>query len=199
MFHRRHILAAGAAAAFAPGLAHAQAEDPRTAPRTAGRAEARSEVIEYFSLTCSHCADFHRTTWPRVKQELVETGQVRMVWRDFPLDPIGLAAAAVGRALPVASYEGYLTALFATQDRWAFARGADNKEEVFRIAALAGMSRQAFDAAWGDDALKRTILEGRLRGEREHNVSATPTFVFGGNRSVSGAIAYDRFAAEAAR
>lgn len=199
MLHRRHFLAAAGAAALLPGLARAQGEDPRLAPRSAGRPDARAEVIEYFSLTCSHCADFHKTTWPRVKQELVETGQVRLVWRDFPLDPLALSAAAIGRALPVASYEGYISALFATQDRWAFARGVDNKEEIFRIAALAGMARAAFDAAWADDTLKRAVLETRLVGEREHRVNATPTFVFGGNRSVSGAIGFDRFAAEAAR
>jgi protein-disulfide isomerase len=199
-FDRRRLLAATAGAALlAPGLARAQGEDPRLAPRTSGRPDARAEVIEYFSLTCPHCAEFHKDTWPRIKQELVDSGQIRMVWRDFPLDQLALAAAAIARALPVASYEGYVSALLATQDRWAFARNVDNKEEIFRVAALAGMSRSAFDAAWGDEALRRAVLETRLRGEREHNVNATPTFVFGGNRSVSGAISYDRFAAEAAR
>ncbi|MBR0657565.1 DsbA family protein [Plastoroseomonas arctica] len=174
------------------------ATDPRLGERGAGSPAAPMVVTEFFSLTCSHCAAFHNETWPQVKAQLVEPGRVRMVWRDFPLDQLGLAAAAVGRALPHDRYEGYIGALFATQNRWAFARGIDNKEEVFRIAALAGMARDAFDEAWGSETLQRGILELRLRGEREFNVQATPTFVFG-TRSVSGAIAYDRFAQEAAR
>ena len=62
--------------------------------RSLGRADAPVTAIEYFSLTCSHCGAFHRDTWPRVKRELVETGRVRMVFRDFPLDEISLRAHA---------------------------------------------------------------------------------------------------------
>ena len=180
-------------AAPAPGPS-----DPRLGERSTGRPTAPVVVTEFFSLTCSHCATFHNETWPQVKAQLVETGRVRMVWRDFPLDQLGLAAAAVGRALPADRYEGYIGALFATQNRWAFARGIDNKEEVFRIAALAGMARDAFDEAWTSETLQRGILELRLRAEREFNVQSTPTFAFG-TRIVAGAIPFDRFAQEVAR
>ncbi|MES2710420.1 MAG: thioredoxin domain-containing protein [Pseudomonadota bacterium] len=189
---------ASTAATTAPSAPPASPADPRLADRSAGSATAPVVVTEFFSLTCSHCATFHNETWPQVKAQLVETGRVRMVWRDFPLDQLGLAAAAVGRALPPDRYEGYIGALFATQNRWAFARGIDNKEEVFRIAALAGMPRDAFDEAWGSETLQRGILELRLRAEREFNVQSTPTFAFG-TRTVAGAIPYDRFVQEVAR
>jgi protein-disulfide isomerase len=187
-----------ASTATPPPAAPTATTDPRLGERGSGNAAAPKVVTEFFSLTCSHCASFHNEVWPQVKAQLVETGQIRMVWRDFPLDQLGLAAAAVGRTLPADRYEGYISALFATQNRWAFTRGIDNKEEVFRIAALAGMTRATFDEAWGDETLHRGILELRLRAEREFNVQATPTFVFG-TRPVSGAITFERFVQEIAR
>jgi protein-disulfide isomerase len=162
--------------------------------RSLGRADAPVTAIEYFSLTCSHCGAFHRDTWPRVKRELVETGRVRMVFRDFPLDEISLRAHAVARSFPADRYEPFISALFATQDRWAYARGVDHKAEIGKIAALAGMSTEAFNAAWADDALARAILEARQKGEAEHQVSATPTFIIG-TQKLPGAISFERFEA----
>ena len=162
--------------------------------RSLGRADAPVTAIEYFSLTCSHCGAFHRDTWPRVKRELVETGRVRMVFRDFPLDQISLRAHAVARSFPPERYEPFISALFAAQDRWAYARGVDHKAEIGKIAALAGMSADAFNAAWADDDLARGILEARQRGEAEHQVSATPTFIIG-TQKLPGAIPFERFEA----
>jgi len=199
-------LAAGLAlpgAAFAQGAdappAGAQpapqpAEDARLTERSVGRPDAPVTVIEYFSLTCGHCAAFHRDTWPRAKRELVDTGRMRMIWRDFPLDQTALMAAMVARALPPDRYEGFISTLFQTQDRWAFGRNADPRTELARMAALAGMPREAFDAAVTDQALGRGILEMRLAGQQQHNVNSTPTFVFG-SRVVPGNMPFDRFAA----
>jgi protein-disulfide isomerase len=197
MMPDRRTLLAAAGGLLAAGPGFAQASDPRLEERAMGRADAPMTVLEFFSLTCSHCGAFHRDTWPRVKAELVETGKVRMVWRDFPLDQVALRAHAVARAFPADRYEPFLTALFTTQDRWAYARGVDHKAEIGRIAALAGMSPAAFEAAWADDDLARAILAQRQQAEQEFRIQATPTFVFG-RRVVSGNIPFDRFAREAA-
>ncbi|MBW8269742.1 DsbA family protein [Caldovatus aquaticus] len=208
---RRTLLLAGAglgAVAAADPLAPARAQgaggtppqpagaDPRLAERSVGRPDAPVTVIEYFSLTCSHCGAFHRETYPRVRKELIETGQMRLVFRDFPLDQLALAAHCVARALPPDRYEGFLSALFAAQDRWAYARGADHLAEIAKIAAVAGMTREQVEAAARDETLQRAVLESRLRGERDHQVSATPTFVFGeaGKVRQSGNIGFERFA-----
>ena len=187
------LLAAAPAAVLAAEPAAVTAAD-----RTLGSADAPVTVIEYFSLTCPHCAAFHRETWPQVKEKLVATGTVKMVWRDFPLDQLALAAACAARALPVDRYEGFVSALFANQDRWAFARGIDHKTEIGKIAALAGMSSATFEAAWADGETARAIFELAQQLGRQYNLQATPTFVFG-TRVVSGSIAFDRFAQEAAR
>ena len=118
---------------------------------------------------------------------------MRMVWRDFPLDQVALMAAMVARALPAERYEGFISTLFQTQDRWAFARNSDPRRELARVAALAGMSQETFDATVTDQNLGRGILELRLDGQNRHNVSSTPSFVFGG-RVVPGNMPFDRFA-----
>ena len=199
MTDRRSLLVAAAALAALPAAARTAAaqtvpeNDPRMTERSVGRADAPVTVLEHFSLTCGHCAAFHQQTWPRVRRELVETGRVRMVFRDFPLDQLALAAAGIARTLPAERYDAFVSTLFATQDRWAFNRNNDPKEELFRVAALAGMTREVFEAAIVDAPLQRAILEQRVKAQQEFNVSSTPTFVFN-RRVVPGNIPFDRFA-----
>ena len=190
-------LAAAPLAARAQGTA-----DPRLAERGIGNPDAPVKVIEFFSLTCSHCAAFHKETFPRVKRDLVERGAIRLIWRDFPLDQIALTAAAVARSLPPERYDGFVSALFASQDRWAFTRG-DPLVELGKMAALAGMPKAQYDQVVGDDTLKRAILEQRMVAEKEFNVQATPSFSFQSNlgqgggtiRNQSGNMPFERFQA----
>ena len=106
------------------------------------RRRPRPPVGEWFSLTCTHCAAFAQETFPQIKAELIDTGKVRWVFRDFPLDQVALTAAMVARALPPDRYEPFIRALFANQDRWAFAQGVNRTDELWKTAALAGMSRK---------------------------------------------------------
>lgn len=181
----------GVLAAVTPSLAFAQSADPRLSQRAIGRADAPVTVTEFFSLTCGHCAAFHNTNWARVKSELVDTGRIRFVWRDFPLDGVALAAACVARALPEDRYPAFIGTLFQTQDRWAFQQGRQ-MEELARLAALAGMDRKAFDAVAADEGLRRGILEQRMAAERDYHISATPSFAFNG-RLQSGNMPFDQF------
>ncbi|MBO1074145.1 DsbA family protein [Roseomonas marmotae] len=197
---RRSLLLAPVvlAPAFTPLAALAQGADavnadPRLAERGTGQPDAKVTVVEYFSLTCSHCATFHLQTWPQVKEKLVSNGTVRMVWRDFPLDQLALAASQVARSLPADRYEGFISALFASQDRWAFARGGDPIAEIAKIAAVAGMTREQVDKAVADQNLARGIMEMRAKGQQEFNINSTPTFVFG-KKVQPGAVTYERFA-----
>lgn len=190
--------APGTAPAPAPGPAPAtppreaaEAGDPRLAPRATGRPDAPVVVTEFFSLTCGHCANFHNNVWPRVKAELVETGRIRLVWRDFPLDGVALLAAAVARALPAERYEPFLSALFQTQERWAFAQGRQ-REELARLAALAGMDARTFDSVAADEAFHRGILQQRLEAEQRWQIRATPSFLFNA-RLHTGGLPFEQF------
>jgi protein-disulfide isomerase len=168
------------------------------AERAIGSADAKVVVREFFSLTCPHCAAFHRDTMPRVHKELIDTGKLRMIFHDFPLDQLALTAAAVARSLPPERYEPFAAALLASQDRWAFARGVNATEEMWKMAALAGMPRATFDAALSDQALKTAILTAQDRDSKAYKIESTPSFVFNGpnakDRTESGAKSYDEFA-----
>ena len=139
-----------AAAQAAP---HHAGGDQRKAERSLGDPAAKVTVHEFFSLTCTHCAAFARETMPEVEKDLIAPGKVRFVFHDFPLDQVALTAAMVARYLPPAQYYPFVSALLASQDRWAFARGVNTTEEIWKLAALAGMSRATFDQAIADTDL----------------------------------------------
>ena len=192
---RRTLLITLAAAPFAPAFfpsAWAQDADPRLADRAMGPADAKVVVTEWFSLTCSHCADFQKTTFPTVKAKLIDTGRIRYVWRDFPLDKIALAAAMVARALPAERYEPFISTLLATQDRWAFARNVNPMEELAKLAALAGLPRRVFDETLNDTKLQSAILALQDDADKNLKVSSTPTFVMNGHLT-PGAVKYEEF------
>lgn len=198
---RRFLLQVGGFTALAGlPLAAAQAApiDDQMAERGIGDASAPVKVDEYFSLTCPHCAAFSKQTLPQVRKELIDTGKLRMVFHDFPLDQLALTASAVARYLPPERYEPFVAALLASQDRWAFARGVNSTEELWKMAALAGLSRDAFNAAIADQALKAAILKAQDEAQKMYQVDSTPTFIFNGpkakNLREAGDIAYPGFA-----
>ncbi len=173
----------------------ARAQDARLGDRGGGNADAPVTVTEYFSLTCSHCAAFAKDVYPQIRTELIDTGRVRFLFRDFPLDRLALTAAAVARSLPADRYEGFVKTLLGTQDRWAFTRG-DQMAALAGLAALAGMPRPEFDRIAADEALQRALFEQRAIAEKDAEVRATPSFTFkgkGGTRNVSGGMDFAKF------
>ena len=195
---RRTLLSVVASAPLLPHFA--SAADARLGPRTFGSPDAKVKVTEFFSLTCTHCAAFSRETMPQVTKELIEPGKLQMIYRDFPLDRLALAAAMVARALPADRYEPFVAALFASQDRWAFNRQAMPIDELQKMALLAGLSRETFDATVNDEAFAKEILADQQASEKEYGINSTPTFVCNG-KVRAGEMSFDafsKFVAEAA-
>jgi protein-disulfide isomerase len=193
--YRRHLLsvvAAGVALPAVLGPRPARAADPHETERDIGPVSAKTTVQEFFSLTCTHCAAFARETFAQIKSEMIDTGKVRWVFRDFPLDQVALQAAMVARYLPPDRYEPFIMALFANQDRWAFARGVNTTDELWKTAALAGMSRTTFDQAVADDSLKNWILQQQANDQKQWNIDATPSFVINGQK-YSGEMSFGAF------
>jgi protein-disulfide isomerase len=185
------VALSGLSSTLAPGLAWA--EDPRLGQRAIGKPDAKTQVIECFSLTCTHCAAFSQETFPEVKAKLVDTGKVYYIFHDFPLDQVALTAAMVARALPPERYEPFVSALFSSQDRWAFAPGVNSTEELWKLAALAGMSRATFDATVADTAFRDAILAQQKADAARWNIDSTPSFVINGQLH-AGEMGYDVFA-----
>ncbi len=156
---------------------------PGMGVRALGDPKAPVRVDEWFSLTCPHCARFAIDVLPAIRKTLIDSGRLYYVFRDFPLDQVALMAAVVARHLPKPQYAGFVEALLASQDRWAFARAANPTVEIGKVAALAGMSTDAYDAALKDTALRDAILTDQVRAEKLHGVNSTPTFILNGPKA----------------
>jgi protein-disulfide isomerase len=194
----RRLLLPVAAGLAIPAWSSRAAESPDLTERALGKPDAPVSVIEFFSLTCPHCADFQRDTLPRVQSNLIDPGKLYYIFWDFPLDRVALLATMIARALPPERYEPFINALLETQDRWAFARGVNSAEELGKMAALAGMSSAEFNKAAADNSLRDWILKRQDEAVKEYGVDSTPSFVFNGkaekNHRESGSIGYDAFA-----
>jgi protein-disulfide isomerase len=181
----------GPALAASPAPA-TPAGDPRKSERTLGDPGAKATVQEFFSLTCTHCAAFAQETMPEIEKELIAPGKLRFVYHDFPLDQVALTAAMVARYLPPAQYYPFVQALFASQDRWAFARGANTTDELWKLAALAGMSRATFDQAIADSDLRNWILQQQQADQDHWKIDSTPSFVIN-DQKYAGEMSYEAF------
>jgi protein-disulfide isomerase len=147
--------------------------------RTLGKADAPVTVVEYFSLGCPHCKTFHETGLPKLKAEYIDTGKVRFVFRDFPLDGVALAAAQLTRCVPNEAYFAMTDALFAQQSIWHVENGVP---QIAEIAKGAGMDQAAFDACLGDAAKRTAIVESRKEAAEKFKVEATPTMFVNGRK-----------------
>ncbi|ACL62384.1 DsbA family protein [Methylobacterium nodulans] len=145
-----------------------------------GPADAKCTIIEYASMTCSHCAAFHKTTWPALKERWIDTNKVRFTLREFPLDPLATAAFMLARADNSARYYPITDLLFDQQPAWAFVqKPLDALEQMMRQA---GFSREKFEATLKDQKLYDGINAVKERGMNVFKVSATPTFFINGQK-----------------
>ncbi len=174
-----------------PSPPSASLEPPKLeGDRVLGKVEAPITIIEYASLTCPHCARFHKETLPRIKAAYIDTGKVKFVFRDFPFDGLALRAAALARCAPQERYFAVVEALFQQQESWS--RAKDPLVAIGNIGKLAGMSQASVDACFQDTKLLDKIVQGRMDGEKTHGVDSTPTFIIGGKK-VSGAEPFETF------
>lgn len=174
------------------------APDPRMGPRQVGSPNAPVSVTEYFSLTCPHCARFQKETFPKVQKDLIDTGKLRYAWVDYPLDQLALMAAQVARALPPDRYPAFIDTLLAHQSEWETPADNNYTDALAKFALQAGMSREQFDAAVADTALRDAILTVQDDAQKTLGVDSTPTFIFDGpsikGRKASGELSFSAFA-----
>lgn len=158
------------------GVGNAHAAEVKE--RVLGDPAAPVTIIEYASLTCPHCAAFHRDELPAIKAKYIDTGKAKLIYRDFPLDQLALQAAVVAHCAGDARYFTFLNAIFASQATWA--RAGDPMAALKQLAKLGGLSEAEVDACMADSAMQDGVLQARLDGERQFNVSSTPTLIIDG-------------------
>lgn len=151
-----------------------------------GAEDAPLTVIEYASVTCPHCAHFHEAIFPEFKAKYIDTGKVKMAFREFPTPPQGLsyvgsvlARCAAEKGGPDA-YFLIVGALFKTQKTWIY--GDDPKLELIKIAGQAGMDEADFDACMKRQDLVDLINKNVSVGSDKFGVDSTPTFVVDGKK-----------------
>lgn len=145
-----------------------------------GEENAPVTIVEYASMTCGHCANFHINTLPVIKEKYIETGKVRLILREFPFDPRSAAAFMLARCAPNGAYFPMVEVLFKQQPTWVQAENA--RAPLENIAKLAGFTQESFAACLTDQKLLDDVNKVRVRASEEFGVNATPTFFINGKK-----------------
>jgi protein-disulfide isomerase len=146
-----------------------------------GKEDAPNTIVEYASMTCPHCAQFHKVVLPELQKKYIDAGQARLILREFPLDGLAVAAFMLARCAGPDRYYPMVGALFDTQQTWAVP-GAEGKEKLLLIAKQAGFSKETFDQCVADKELFQKIVDTRTRANEEFGVDSTPSFFVNGKR-----------------
>lgn len=149
-----------------------------------GKDNAKITLIEYASLSCAHCASFHANVLPTIQKEYIDTGKVRLIFRDFPLNAPALAGAQLAHCAGKqsdAKYFATVKQLFAEQKNWAFDEGF--KAKLSGIAKGLGIDAKTFESCLADKQLETKILTSRMDGSNKLHVESTPTFFINGEKT----------------
>ncbi|HKN08569.1 MAG TPA: DsbA family protein [Pseudomonadota bacterium] len=142
-----------------------------------GSADAPVTIIEYASMTCPHCAHFYETTYPELKSKYIDTGKVRFIFREFPLDQLAAAGSMLARCAGKEKYFPLIETLFAQQKDWVVQKPL---EPLLAIAKQAGFTQQSFEECLANQQILTGIEESRTRASTKFGVNSTPTFFING-------------------
>ena len=156
-----------------------------------GKDDAPVTMIEYASMTCTHCAHFHETVYPTLLKSYVDTGKVKFILREFPLDPLATAGFMLARCEGPERRTAVVDLLFSQQKNWAF---VDKPlEALSSLLKQTGMSQQSFDTCLKDQKLYDGVNAVRDRASQKFAINATPTFFVNGTK-VTGEVTVDSLA-----
>lgn len=164
--------------------------NPLITPRILGNPDAPVTMIEYSSMTCPHCASFHRDALPLIKKNYIDTGKLKLEMRDFPLNDGAVLGSLLARCAPEDRYFALVDLLFAQQQAWARSEGMIG--ELARIGGFAGMSQDDLQACFENEELFQAIREQREVWASTHEITSTPTFYINGVQ-VRGSQSYEEF------
>ncbi|HEY2211981.1 MAG TPA: DsbA family protein [Bradyrhizobium sp.] len=157
-----------------------------------GPAKASVTITEFASMTCPHCAAFNETVFPKIKSEYVDTGKVRYVFREFPLDIKAAAGSMLARCIAkddAGKYFAVIDMLFRQQNDWVV---KNTTETLTRIGKQAGLSQQAVEDCLKDQALLDKIAADQKYASDVLKVDSTPTFFINGEK-IKGETSFEEF------
>ena len=171
----------------------AEVAKPQSLPDMAlGPADAKVTITEYASMTCPHCAAFNDQVFPKIKSEFIDTGKVRYVFREFPLDIKAAAGSMLSRCIANGDPNKYFAVtdlLFKSQADWVM---KNTTESLSRIGKQAGLSQQQVDDCLKDQALLDKIAADQKYASEVLKVDSTPTFFINGEK-IKGETSIEQF------
>lgn len=145
-----------------------------------GKKTATLNLVEYASMSCSHCAHFNAAVMPDIKKKYIETGKVRYILRQFPLNEPALKGAMLMECLGEQDQSKYYTfarVLFDAQNKWAF--DANFLSNLETIAAVGGVSKDQFAGCTNSTERESQILQRQKLAKDELKIASTPTIIIG--------------------
>ncbi|GEO84205.1 MULTISPECIES: DsbA family protein [Alphaproteobacteria] len=161
-----------------------------------GDPNAPVKIIEYMSMTCSHCANFHTHTFDAIKEKYVDSGKAYFIVREFPFpgDTASLAAFMLARCTPEERYFPFVSMFMKQQRSWAAPADNDVRGAMLQLSKLGGFTQESFDACLTNQKLAGDVTSVRDRGAKDFGVQSTPTFLING-KSYSGDMSVDTMSA----
>jgi len=167
-----------------------QAEEIKYQEHVIGKADAPVTLIEYASYTCPHCATFHNDVLPKIKKDFVDTGKVKVIFRDFPFERVGATAAMLSRCVAPSRFEGFTNLVMKQQAKWT--QNQNPLGALFKLAKLAGLSQENIDSCLSNEKLLDQIVAVRKEAMDKYGFNSTPSFLINGEKVVGGG-EYERF------
>jgi protein-disulfide isomerase len=144
-----------------------------------GSEKAPVTIVEYASMTCPHCAHFSETTFPELQKRYIDTGKVRFIFREFPLDALAAAGFMLARCGGKEKFMPIVETLFAKQREWMVEKPIEPLRE---IAKQFGFTHQSFDECLANQKVLDGIQNVRDRAAEKLGVNSTPTFFINGKK-----------------
>jgi protein-disulfide isomerase len=158
-----------------------------------GPADAKVTIVEYASMTCPHCAAFNEQVFPKIKSEFIDTGKIRYIFREFPLDIKAAAGSMLSRCIAKDDGPKYFAVtdmLFRQQNDWVV---KNTTETLTRIGKQAGLTQQQVETCLKDQALLDKIAADQKYASDVLKVDSTPTFFINGEK-IKGEASFEQFA-----
>ncbi len=168
------------------GAAYAQETEVDTSTvieMVQGAQDAPVEIIEYASYTCPHCAAFHEGPYKQIKKEFIDTGKVKLVYREVYFDRYGLWASMIARCAGPEKFFGITELLYSGQSDWSRAGGpTEIVEELRKVGRLAGLDNDTLEACLQDANKAQTLVSWYQENAEEHGIDSTPSFIVNGKK-----------------
>ncbi len=182
MITRRTALAAMAASTLPGSISFADSHSIEVPDMRLGSELAKVTVTEYASFTCPHCASFHENTYPRLKENYIDTGKINFIYREVYFDRYGLWAAMMARC-DTTKFFGIADMLYKRQAEWSRAgQPADIIAAMRKIGLVAGLSNEQLDECLQDQKMAEAMVARFQETTAADDVSATPTLFVNGTK-----------------